>query len=174
MLKELTILSLFFEDPNIVYSARELAQKAGISHITMSKVLKNYSFIKREKNGPYLGFKAEITEDFVRLRKIYNLQKLEESGILKELSKFYDIPVIILFGSYANAQNVPKSDIDIVVISTHKKIFDTKKFEKKLKHKIQLFIFTQKEIESMKQDNPSLLNSICNGIVLQGELEVFT
>ncbi len=34
-------------------------------------------------------------------------------------------------------------------------------------------IKSEKELTVMKKDNPYLLNSICNGIVLQGELEVF-
>ncbi|HDP74022.1 MAG TPA: nucleotidyltransferase domain-containing protein [Candidatus Woesearchaeota archaeon] len=173
MLKELTMLAPFFSDPSRAYSAREIAAKSGASHVTISKRLKRLPFIKREKYGPYLGFKAEITEEFTRLRWIYNMQKIWDSGLIEKLRSFYDEPDIVLFGSYAAAVNSRDSDIDIAVVSTHKKKLDCSGLEKKIGHKVQLFIYTKKDIEKMKSSQPELLNSICNGIVLSGELEVF-
>ncbi|MFW6014771.1 MAG: nucleotidyltransferase domain-containing protein [Candidatus Nanoarchaeia archaeon] len=173
MLKELTMLSPFFEDPYTVYSAREVARLTNNNHITISNKLKSLPYIKRAKNGPYTGFKAVITEEFLRLRWYYNLEKLKESGLIKALRSFYDEPAIILFGSYSTATNTKDSDIDIAVISTHKKQFKPEKFEAYLNHQLQLFLYTKKDIKNLKTENPELLNSICNGIVLNGELEVF-
>lgn len=173
MLKEITTLSPFFEDPYKIYSAREIARKTGINHITVSKRLGEFDFIGREINGPYMGFKAKFTTEFVRLRWIYNMDKLFSSRFIEKAKTFYDLPTIIVFGSYATATNTKKSDIDIAIISTHKKQMNISEYEKSLGHKIQLFLYTKKDIEKMKKDNPELLNSICNGIVLEGELEVF-
>ncbi|MGM5483222.1 MAG: nucleotidyltransferase domain-containing protein [Nanobdellota archaeon] len=173
MLTEITALSPFFQDPYKVYSAREIARETGINHITVSKRLGEFAFIKRERNGPYMGFKAKVTTEFVRLRWFYNMDKLFSSGFIEGIKTFYDLPTIILFGSYATATNTKQSDIDVAVISTHKKQMNLSEYEKCLGHKIQLFLYTKKDIEKMKVDNPELLNSICNGIVLNGELEVF-
>ena len=173
MLNQITTLSPFFEDPYKVYSAREIARKTGTNHITVSKKLKELDFIKRDRNGPYLGFKAKITTEFLRLRWFYNMDKLFRSGFIEEANSFYDEPTIIIFGSYATATNTDKSDIDIAIIASHKRQMDISKFDDFLGHKIQLFQYTKKETEKMKKDNPELLNSICNGIVLNGELEVF-
>lgn len=173
MLKELTTLQPFFEDPTQVYSAREIAKHAKLNHITIAKKLKDTTFIKREKNGPYLGFKAEITKEFLQLRQLFNLQKLQDSKLIETLQEFYDEPTIILFGSYLNATNTKKSDIDIVIISTHKEDIDLSEFEKKLHMPIQLFTYTKKEFKELQNQHPELLNNILNGIVLNGEMEVF-
>ncbi|MGM5483169.1 MAG: nucleotidyltransferase domain-containing protein [Nanobdellota archaeon] len=173
MLKEITTLSPFFENPYKVFSAREIARKTGINHITVSKKLREFVFIERAKNGPYMGFKAKFTTEFVRLRWFYNIDKLFNSKFIEKAKEFYDLPTIIIFGSYATATNTSQSDIDIAIISTHKKKMTLSEYEKFLGHKIQLFLYTKKDIEKMKKENPELLNSICNGIVLNGELEVF-
>ncbi len=173
MLKELSTLKPFFEDPHRVYSAREIAKETKSNHITVSKKLKELSFIERSKNGPYLGFKAKITGEFIQLRKIYNLQKLYDSKLLEELKSFYDEPTIILFGSFETATNTKKSDIDIAIISTNTKEFPKNKYEALLNHELQLFLYTKKDIQKMKTQHPDLLNSLCNGLVLNGEFEVF-
>ncbi|MFT4312068.1 MAG: nucleotidyltransferase domain-containing protein [Candidatus Woesearchaeota archaeon] len=173
MLKDLTTLELFFIDPMRVYSARELAKNANMSHITIAKQIQKYDFIKREKNGPYLGFKAKIVPEFLRMRFFYNYQKIFKSGLIDFLNSHFDYPTMILFGSYAKAENVRNSDIDICIISQVENEPNLKKFETKLGLPIQLFIKSKSKLHDLKKDNPHLLNSICNGIVLQGELEVF-
>ena len=173
MLKELTTLRLFFKDPSQVYSARELAKSAKMSHITVAKLLKQYNFITRAKNGPYVGFKAEPTAEFIRLRFLYNYQNIFESGLIDYLNTHFNHPTMVLFGSYAKAENIQTSDVDICVISQISDLPDLQKFETKLELPVQLFIKSKKELLAMKKDNSYLLNSICNGIILQGELEVF-
>ena len=171
MLKELQLLKPFFNDPNRSYSAREISKNCEISHVTIGKYLKEYSFIKRASYGPYLGFKAEQNEEFLQLKLFYNLETIRESKIIQQISKFYDYPTIVLFGSFATATNTAKSDIDLFIISTHKKEMNLN--DKIFNHDLHLLIYTKKDVDKMKKDNPNLLNSICNGIVLQGELEVF-
>jgi predicted nucleotidyltransferase len=173
MLKEISNLAPFFEDPYRVYSAREIAKITKISHITVANKLKKLQFIERKKNGPYLGFKAKITSEFINLRFIYNFQKLMDCGLIERLKIFYDEPTIILFGSYKTATNTIDSDIDVAVISTHKNKIDLSGFEKNLNHKIHLFLYTKKDIKNMKTQHAELLNNLCNGMVLNGEFEVF-
>ena len=92
---------------------------------------------------------------------------------IEQLKIFYDEPTIILFGSYKTATNTLDSDIDITIISTHKKKMNLSEFEKTLNHKIQLFLYTKKDIKNMKTEQPELLNNLCNGMILNGEFEVF-
>ena len=47
------------------------------------------------------------------------------------------------------------------------------RFEKKLKHKIQLFLHSRKEIKTMKTKNKELLNNLVNGVVVYGFWEAF-
>jgi len=46
-------------------------------------------------------------------------------------------------------------------------------FEAKLNHKVQLFVYSQKEFKELQKKNPELLNSFINGFILEGYLEVF-
>ena len=78
-------------------------------------------------------------------------------------------PIIIVFGSFSKGEDIENSDIDIYVETPSKKEISLKKFEKKLNRKIQ--VFRNKSIKKIK--NEDLANNILNGIVLNGNLEVF-
>ena len=108
----------------------------------------------------------------LNLKLYYNLEKTRESNIIQDLEKSFDIPIIILFGSYASAMDDKTSDIDICLISNVKKEFSTEKYEKKLNRKISLHHFSKESWKKIRKTNPNLVNNICNGIVLSGELEV--
>ncbi|MFH1510584.1 MAG: nucleotidyltransferase domain-containing protein [Candidatus Woesearchaeota archaeon] len=173
MLKELTILELFFQDPKKTYSARQISRACGINHITVAKKLKAYRFIERAKYGPYEGYRAAETLEFTQLRFVRNYLKLQESGLIGHLLKVYSYPTVVLFGSYASATQSPNSDIDILVVAEKKEAVPLKEFEKMLGHRIQLFLHDQTHIRRLEKESPHLVNSWCNGIVLNGELEVF-
>ena len=82
------------------------------------------------------------------------------------------MPVIILFGSYASARDDAGSDIDICLISNVEKEFPIEKYEQKLNRKISIHKFNKDLWSKAKKSNPDLVNNICNGIVLSGELVV--
>ena len=173
MLKELSMLELFFQDPTRSYSAREIARASGLSHVTVAKTLKKYSFIQRARHGPYSGYKTAITPEFTRLRFIRNYLNIFDSGLIDHLLKAYNYPAVVLFGSFATATQIPTSDIDLLLIAEKKETIKLDGFEDKLGHKIHLFIHTKKEIKKLEKSSPQLLNSWLNGIVLHGELEIF-
>ena len=101
----------------------------------------------------------------------YNLELLNKSGLVDFLLNEFNYPeAIVLFGSFAKAENIKKSDIDILVVSPIKKKIELKEFEKNTGHEIQIFIYSGKELFSLK--NKELLNSFINGIVLEGYIEV--
>ena len=98
---------------------------------------------------------------------------IEDSKLLDYLEHEFNYPkAIILFGSFAKAENISTSDIDLLIVSSEKKKVDFSKFEKKLRYKIQLFVHSQKEIERFKKENKELINSWINGITLYGFFEV--
>jgi predicted nucleotidyltransferase len=88
------------------------------------------------------------------------------------LEKAYDLPVIVLFGSYASAMDDSTSDIDLCLISNVEKDFSAEKHEKNLNRKISIHKFDKTGWEKAKKLNPELINNICNGLVLSGELKV--
>jgi predicted nucleotidyltransferase len=108
----------------------------------------------------------------LNLKLYYNLEKIRESGLIEDLEKFYDFPVIILFGSYVSARDDILSDLDLCLISNVEKVFSFEKYEKIIRRKVELHKFTKSSWSKAKKLNPHLVNSICNGLVLSGELEV--
>jgi predicted nucleotidyltransferase len=74
---------------------------------------------------------------------------------------------IILFGSIRKGESDKTSDIDIFVESSVKKSLDLSKFEKKIGHKIDLFIESD-----LKNLNSNLFNNVINGIKLYGSFKI--
>ncbi len=175
MEKKLTILKPFFENPNREFHIRELSRMLKINHTTVRQYLNKFvkeNLLEMKKERKFKLFKAKINRKFLNLKLFYNLEKIRKSGLIEDLERNFDFPPIVIFGSYAQAMDNKNSDIDICIITNIKKKFNTTKYEKKLNRKLSLHIFSEKEWEKLKVTNPELVNSICNGIVLAGQLEV--
>ncbi|HLC87194.1 MAG TPA: nucleotidyltransferase domain-containing protein [Candidatus Nanoarchaeia archaeon] len=176
MEKKLTILKPFFEEPNRKFSIRELSRILKINHTTVRQYLNHLvkeGFLSIKKEGLYSFYQLILTKKTLNLKLYYNLEKIRECGLVEDLENNYDLPVIVLFGSYASAMDDKTSDIDICLISNIEKEFLTEKYEKKLNRKISLHKFNKKSWQKIKKTNPHLGDNICNGIVLSGELEIY-
>ncbi len=175
MEKELTMLKSFFEEPSRMFSIRELSRILRINHTTvrqqLNRLVKN-GFLSSRKDGLYVFYKLILSKKVLNLKLFYNLEKIRESSIIEDLEKVYDLPTIILFGSYASAMDYLTSDIDICVISNVEKGFSVEKYEKRLNRKVSIHKFSKMSWEKAKKANPNLVNNICNGLILSGELEV--
>lgn len=175
MERKLTILKSFFEEPNRKFSIRELSRILKINHTTVRQYLNKLvkeGFLSPKKEGVYCFYQLVLTRKTLNLKLYYNLEKIRESEIIQELEKTFDLPVIILFGSYAFAMDDKASDIDICLISNIEKEFSAEKYEKKLNRKISIHNFNKNSWNKLKKLNPNLVDNICNGIVLSGELEI--
>src|SRR3989338_7565852 len=175
MERKLTILNSFFEDPNRKFSIRELSRILRINHTTVRQYLNKLvkeGFLSSKKEGVYSFYQLILARKTLNLKLYYNLEKIRESNIIQDLEKVFDLPIIVLFGSYASAIDDKTSDIDICLVSNVEKEFPTEKYEKGLNRKISLHKFTKSVWAKAKKSNPNLINNICNGIVLSGELEV--
>ena len=175
MERKLTILKQFFEEPTRKFSIRELSRILKINHTTVRQYLNKLvkeGFLSIKKEGVYSFYNLVLTKKTLNLKLYYNLEKIRESNIIQDLEKVFNLPVIVLFGSYASAMDDANSDIDICLVSNIEKEFSTEKYEKILNRKISLHKFTKNSWERAKKLNPNLINNICNGVVLSGELEV--
>jgi len=172
------ILEYFIKEPEKEFHVREIAKLVKKSPTTISKYLKDLEKKKiliSEKKFNHLLFKANVGgREFKQIKLNYNVNLLHDSGLIDFLVDELNHPeAIVLFGSFAKAENISRSDIDLLIISSSKKEIDLSKFEKKLRCEIQLFIHSKKEIENMKKKNKELLNNFINGFVLYGHWEVF-
>ena len=175
MERELTILKPFFEAPNRKYSIRQLSRTLKINHTTVRQhlnALVREGFLSLKKEGVYSFYSILMSKKTLNLKLYYNLEKVRKSALVEDLEKAYDLPVIVLFGSYATATDDEDSDIDICIVSNIKKEFKTEGYDKVLNRRVSLLRFSKDSWDSAKKSNQNLVNSICNGIVLSGELEI--
>ena len=175
MERKLTILKQFFEEPNRRFGIRELSRILKINHTTVRQHLNKMAkegFLSSKNEGLYSFYQLVINKKTLNLKLYYNLEKIRNSSLVENLERAFDLPTIVLFGSYASAMDDANSDIDICLVSNIEKEFPTDKYEKILNRKISLHKFTKNSWERAKKLNPNLINNICNGVVLSGELEV--
>ncbi|MEK6826803.1 MAG: nucleotidyltransferase domain-containing protein [Nanoarchaeota archaeon] len=172
---KLTILGQFFENPNKSFSIRQLSRILKINHTTIRQYLNKMvkeEILSLKKEGVYSYYSFILSKKALNLKLYYNLEKLRISHFIEDLEKAYNLPVIVLFGSYASATDSIESDLDICLISNIEKEFPAEKYEKILNRKISLHKFNKTSFDKAKKLNKGLINNICNGIVLSGELEV--
>ena len=171
-------LNIFIENPEKEFHLRELARKLKKSPTTISKELKQLikkEIITMKKLSNHNYFRANTeNKQYKQLKFSYNLQKIKNSNLIEILEEKFNYPeAIILFGSWQKAENNENSDIDILIITPTKKEINLKKIEKKLKTKIQIFQYSKKGIENLKERNKQLLNNMINGTTIYGFWEVF-
>ena len=163
------ILDLFFEEPNKLFQIREIARLTKIPKSTaarkLKKLLDDKLIVKKKENSA--GYIANESNYYYRLKKknVF-LEKIYKSGLINYLEERFYPKCIILFGSFSKGEHNKKSDIDIFVQSKEKN-YNIAKFEKKLKHTINLF-FDEKFSNLSKE----LFNNIINGVKLAGYIKL--
>jgi len=172
MFKELNTLKIFLNEPSKEFNVREAARILKISPATISKELKLFAkanILKFRQERRLQLYSANITSDqYLELKKYFNIFNLKKSGLIDELNGFYLKPTIVLFGSFSKGEDVEDSDIDLLILSEKKVLLNNlKKYEKKLGKSIQLFV--HKSIKEIK--NEHLINNILNGVVIQGSIK---
>ena len=129
--------------------------------------MKKHDLLVVEKNGVTDNVRASKTDNFLRLKRFYNTERLFETGLVDSLRDVYQEPeVIVLFGSYSRGEDISSSDIDIAIIAPKEREFSAEKFERTLKRKLNTYVIQTKTAK------PEFLNSLANGIVLYGFLKV--
>jgi predicted nucleotidyltransferase len=166
------ILKLFFDEPTTVLHISEIARRTGLTPRGAQYILeslKKDGLVKNESTGIVNNFWGNYdNEKFAGLKRSLNLYSLYSSGLVSTIENFYSHPKsIVLFGSYARGEDTYKSDIDIAVVTNANDIPELRKFEGMLKRKISLHV-----VSNVKNEDANFINSLANGIILSGYLEV--
>lgn len=177
MVEKIDIVTPFFEQPHGHFLLRELAKKIKKSPMTIrgyvQSLLKEGYLLQNKKTKPYPTYMANVNSAaFHNLKLFYNLEKIRRSELLEHLQKTFDYPTVILFGSYAKANDDENSDVDLCVITAIPAEHTFSKFEKVIKRPISIRFYTPKQWKELRTLHPDMVNSICNGIVLSGQIEV--
>ena len=170
------ILRVFFDNPNPHGTGFQLRQISRIVKLTPKSVaryldeLAKEDLIIKSKHAAH-GYPAywanRANQYFLFLKKIDNILKIKESGLLEFLENKLMPDAIILFGSAAKGEDLKESDIDLFVLAEEKKL-DLQKYEKLLGRKINILAE-----DSFSKLSKELRNNIINGIILYGYLKVF-
>jgi predicted nucleotidyltransferase len=169
---KIRILKLFFEGPNERLHLREVARRVELSATGAMKILRGLekeSLLKKERAAVTVVYRGNYdNEKFIALKRALNLYSLNSSGLVSELVDFFKIPeCIVIFGSYAKGEDTRESDIDIAVMSNMKEYPQLDAYEDDLKRKISLHL-----IDNIKNEEKDFINTLANGIVIYGYLEV--
>ena len=171
------ILALFFYDPYQEFALSEIAEQGKVSKSTASRIileLEEQGLITLIKHRLVWRIQANHGNSIFKQEKIlFNLSILYRSNLIQYLEEIFKHPKsVILFGSFSKGEDGPDSDIDIAIEDD--KIKETKvmaikelgTLEDQIGRKITIHLFNRKNIDI------NLFNSIANGIILSGFLEV--
>ena len=122
------VLSLFFDDPFSGFYLREMSRILDISPMTVKRkleILEEDDMIMRYKEKTLTLFKFNLDNSSARYFKIsYNLSVIHDLGLVQYLHEIdRRIHSIILFGSYSKGMDGPESDVDLLIISSGRKIW---------------------------------------------------
>jgi predicted nucleotidyltransferase len=167
MLKIFNNLKPFIEDCYKELGVREYSRLMNITPPTASVLLKEFEsggLLKKRMDRSYLLFRANRESDILKdISRIYWRYRL--NNLTNHISEELHNPVTILFGSLAKLEAKQDSDIDLCILTRHKKKLNLDKFEKQLKRNIQLFYF-----EGLDKIPKDLRLNIINGYIIQGEI----
>lgn len=160
-------LEIFFDNPSREFHLRELSR---LLKLSMATIISTTDRLAKEKliikiKGKAITKVMANKEDsyFVRSKRISNLEKIYDSGIVDFISDSYNYPKsIILFGSFSRGDDIEKSDIDIAVITNKKLNLNLENYEKLLKRHINLH---EVELDKMGKE---FKTNLANGIILEG------
>ncbi len=159
-----TILKSLFDNPIYPFHIRELARKSGLNPNTVMRItniLDKEKIIMRNKKKNVVAIQLNLeNQQTIRIKKLINLFRLYESGLIEFLINKYMPDSVSVLGRYSRGEDIENSDIDMVVISNKKEMADTSKFEKKLSRNMHLIIENEKEFSE------EFYNNLINGMIL--------
>ncbi|HLC97965.1 MAG TPA: nucleotidyltransferase domain-containing protein [Candidatus Nanoarchaeia archaeon] len=161
------IAEVFFDQPSRQFHLRELSRLTKLSLpsiITATDKLAQEKIITKTKGSLLTTVTANREQStFVWRKRLFNLEKMYLSGLIKFLDhQYHHPPAIILFGSFSRGEDTERSDIDLAVLGRNEKPLSLETFEKNLKKRISLHFIKRDEISEEFKAN------LANGIVLEG------
>ena len=165
-------LEIFFICPTKEQYLTDISKKVRLAHTSvrnnLHKLIKEGIITQRlevKGNRKFPLYKANESSKFRKLKMLYNISSILESGIIEFIEEKLTPKSIVLFGSFARGEDDETSDIDLFVECKAEGI-GLKDFERRLNRKIELHFN-----EKFSTYPEELRDSIINGIVISGFLE---
>ena len=160
------ILDFLIQRPGHEFLASEIQKAVKISKggVNLSlRELAREKMVRREKKGKVFLYSVDHTQPIIKQLKVLKNIELLNSLVnkIKELSE-----KIILFGSCARGEDIPKSDIDLFVLTNSPKEIEEVFKKYKLFKRFQLIIKTPVVFAEMEKKEPVFFEEISRGITL--------
>ncbi len=159
----LAVIEVFFKEPTMIHFIREISRRVKLAPTSVRKhiqtLLKEGMIIKK-KGAPFDGFVAyRNSESFLFYKKGYNLASLLKLKLF--LQEHLGPREVRIFGSYTRGEDVEESDIDVLLLSKHRKEVEYRDIEKNLSRKLHVQI-----VSSYDELDEPLRSNVFKGWVL--------
>lgn len=165
------LLAFFFQHPTKEVHIRGLSEATNIPYSSVRNALvelEEQGFVDRRDETKMTFYTAAQDDDLFRQRKhLYNLQSLYQNGVVDVLTDTLRPDALVLFGSFLQGTDREDSDIDIAVVNGRDAVIDLGTHETELGRRFQLV-----RIGDPRKEEPEFRNTLANGHVLTGHLEV--
>lgn len=168
--KKQDVLEEFFRRPRHKFQLRELSRESDVSTPSIKNYLQEFkqeNLVEIVKEGVYKSYRAKMSKEFKLQKKLHNIEKLRDTGLVKEIEEKCVPNAVVLFGSAAEGEDIEESDIDLLVVSGEKEL-DLEEYEERFNREINITFMTEQELKQ----NEEFANSVANGIVLSGYLVI--
>lgn len=162
-------MNYFIRNPDSDVHVRGLSKEIDMAYSTARNSLKKLQeagFLKSDRKSKMIFYQPD-GEKFRKAKQIINLKNFTDSGVIEHIEKNLKPEAIILFGSYLQGRDNEDSDIDIAIIGGRDTEIELDKFEEKLGRTIDLTY-----VEDAKSENKDFQNTLANGYVAQGYVEL--
>jgi len=157
--------AFFCDYPTTAIHLRELSRRLSLSMpavISAVGKLEKEGLVTVDRQRAWTMVRAAGNERFVRLKRVRNLERLYESGLVDALVRIGNHPqAIVCFGSYSRGEDAEQSDIDIAIINGRSgELPET--YGKTLRRPVSLHFPKMNRVSSEFREN------LRNGIILEG------
>lgn len=164
----LKVLEFFFAHPTAEYHEREVLRGTGISKGSANKILRELaalSILGRAEKGRMVFYRLNAGDPFVRQMKVlWNVWALRPfvEG-LKETAK-----KAILFGSCAEGQDGPESDIDVLILTNDREAAKkaVSAFNRVSERQLAPIVVDLEEFARIRREDRPLFERIDSGLML--------
>ncbi len=175
MIGELTnterrVLEYFFRFPGKEVHIRGLAEELDLPYSSVREALmglERESLLEKDEKSRMTFFSASESDRFLRLKKVHNINRIYSIGLVDALDEELRPEAIVLFGSYLDGRDHEESDIDIAVLNGKESSLNLDLFEEELGRSIHLV-----ELDDLEDEEKEFKNTLANGLVLKGYLEL--
>lgn len=158
------IIEVLAENQNRTMNIRGLSKLTNTPRSTLQRYLSQLRKLKiiDKDNKVIINNYTKFLKSSIIIKRIFT------SGLIEYLEEKLVPSAIILFGSARKGEYTKESDIDLFIETTKKEYdLELRKYERRLKHKIQLF--TEPDINKLPNE---LFNNVLNGIKLTGFVRI--